>query len=131
MLQPVFLVNTLSARFIVLECLFSGGWGPLPIPGFRFPRERILIDLFVGMLLGLARHNGPQRGELVRCVLTAPGQQGSQYARIKTCHEERSHQANIKQYYVSVIMIFFNYREEKTDWILIFLRNTLYCIILD
>jgi len=72
---PVFLVDALSAYFIVRWCLFSGGWGlsggwgPLPIPGARFPGERILIDPLVGTLLGDARHDGPQHRKLECCVL--------------------------------------------------------------
>ena len=86
---PIFLVDAFSACFIVRWCLFSGGWGPLPIPGAGFPGERILIDPLVGALLGDARHDGPQQRELVRCILAVPGQQCGHYACIQRCHEER------------------------------------------
>ena len=64
----------------------SGGWGPLPIPGARFPVERILIDQFVSTLLGHARHDGPQQGELVRCVLAVRRQQAGDFTRCEMCH---------------------------------------------
>lgn len=67
----------------------SGGWGPLPIPGARFPGERILIDPFVGTLLGHARHDCPQKRELLRCVLVVTGQQGGNYTRSELSHEEQ------------------------------------------
>ena len=56
--------------------------GTLVLPGAYLPGEPILIDPFGGMLLGQARHDGPQQRELVLCVLAVLGQQGSYYALI-------------------------------------------------
>ena len=95
---PVFLVDALSACFIVWWCLFSGGWGPLPIPGVRLPYERIRIDPLVGTLLGHERHVGPQQCELVRCLLNVPDHQAGYFRHSEMSREEQGN----KMYAVTI-----------------------------